>query len=122
MKILIAEPVTSRQRQLRTVLAALGHRSSDIEVVTDPSSTLAAMKQRHFDCVITSHTEGFDGAALVHEIRRDSHLQSLPVVLYSPKLTKELILAVAGAGTRHFLAYPFTVRDVEAVIHNAVNS
>jgi CheY-like chemotaxis protein len=116
MKILIAEPVTTRQRQLRTVLSALGHRSSDIEVVTDPSATLTAAKQRHFDCVFVSHTERFDGVALVQEVRRDSHLQSLPVVLYSPRLTKEVILAVAGAGTRHFLAYPFTVRDVEAVI------
>lgn len=121
MKILIIEKEASRQRQLRTILASMGHKSADIEICVDAKAALALLKKRKFDvsfvCISTPSNEELN---LVREIRGGRFLASLPIVGYAPEVSREAVIEAKEAGISSFLAYPFSVSDVESVITQAV--
>ena len=123
MKNLILEIEASRQRQLRTILASMGHKSADIEICLDAKTALGLLKKRKFDiafvCISTPANEEL---GLVRDIRGGRFLASLPIVGYSPEVSREAVIEAKEAGVSSFLAYPFSVSDVEGVITQAVKN
>jgi len=119
MKILIVEPDTSRQRQLRTILASLGHKSGEIETVGDNKTAINTLRKKRFDCAFLSMGPTMDALALLKEIRSGSS-KGLPSIVYSSEVTKENVVSAAEAGATTFLAYPFSVSDVENVVKQAI--
>lgn len=122
MKILIVEPDPNRQRQLRTILASLGHKSGELETVSDSKSAINTLRKKRFDCVFLAMCPGLDALALLKEIRSGSSSRSLPCIVYSSDVTKENVVSAAEAGANTFLAYPFSVSDVESVIKQAAKA
>jgi two-component system chemotaxis response regulator CheY len=120
MKILIVEPDATRQRQLRTILASLGHKSGDTETAPDAKSAINVLRKKRFDCAFLAMSPSLDALALLRELRSGSGSKSLPAVVYSSEVTKENVIAAAEAGATTFLAYPFSVSDVENVIQRAI--
>lgn len=121
MKILIVEPEPNKQRQLRTILTSLGHKSADIETANDNRNALGTLRKKRFDCAfVEMNAGGVDGMALLKDIRTGGSSRSLPVVMYSSEVTKENVIAAHETGANGFLAYPFSVSDVEGVIHRAI--
>ena len=120
MKILIVEPDANRQRQLRTILSSLGHKSGEIETVVDAKSAINTLRKKRFDCTFLAMTSGIDALALLKEIRGGASGKSLPSIVYSSEVTKENVVAAAEAGATTFLAYPFSVSDVENVMKKAL--
>jgi PleD family two-component response regulator len=121
MKILIIEKEASRQRQLRTILASMGHKSADIEICPDAKSALGLLKKRKFDIAfICISAPQNDELTLVREIRGGRFLASLPIVAYAPEVSREGVIEAKEAGVTSFLAYPFSVNDVEGVITQSV--
>lgn len=122
MKILIIEKEAARQRQLRTILASMGHKSADIEICSDSKSALGLLKKRKFDisfvCISTPQNEEL---GLVRDIRGGRFLASLPIIAYAPEVSREAVIEAKEAGVTSFLAYPFSVNDVETVITQAVS-
>lgn len=118
MKILIVEPDPNRQRQLRTILASLGHKSGEIDTVTDAKSAINTLRKKRFDCTFLAMQPPLDALALLKEMRSGSS-KGLPSIVYSSEVTKENVVSAAEAGATTFLAYPFSVSDVEAVIKQA---
>jgi len=120
MRIIIAEPDTSRQRQLRTILTSLGHKSADVETALDSKTTMSLLRKKRFDIAFFCHAPlSFDGLKLVQDIR-SSNSKSLPIVLYSSSLDRETLLSANECGANGFLAYPFSVSDVEDSIATAI--
>jgi len=116
MKILIVEPDAMRQRQLRTILASLGHKSAEIETVPDAKAAINTLRKKRFEMTFLSMSPPLDGIALLKEIRAGSSTKSLPSIVYSSDVTKENVISAAEAGATTFLAYPFSVSDVELVM------
>jgi len=116
MKILIVEPDTNRQRQLRTILASLGHKSGELETVADAKAGINAVRKKRFDCAFITLTPPIDGLALVKEIRGSGSTKSMALIVYSTEVTKENVISAKEAGATTFLAYPFSVSDVELVL------
>ena len=120
MRIIIAEPDTNRQRQLRTILTSLGHKSAEVDTTTDSKSTLSNIRKKRYDLGFFCHTPGtFDGLKLVVDLR-GSTSKSLPVVIYSSSMDRETLLQANQCGANGFLAYPFSVSDVENAILTAL--
>ncbi|MFN8389765.1 MAG: response regulator [Bdellovibrionota bacterium] len=119
MKTLIVEPDPNRQRQLRTILSSLGHKSGEIETVADAKTAINTLRKKRFDCVFVSMAPPIEALPLVKEMRGGSGAKSLPIIVYSSEVTKENVIAAAEAGANTFLAYPFSVSDVENVIKQA---
>jgi DNA-binding response OmpR family regulator len=122
MKILITENDPVRQRQLRTILTSLGHKSANIETAFDTKSTLSAARKKKFDVVFLCHENGgINGLDLVKELKESSSKQT-PVILFSPNLSKEVLLQGHQIGANGFLSYPFSVNDVESSILMAIKN
>lgn len=120
MRIIIAEPDTARQRQLRTILTSLGHRSAEVETFTDSKGTLSAIRKKRFDIGFFAHIPSvFDGLKLIKDLRSGTS-KSLPVVLYSTSLDRDTLISANENGANGFLAYPFSVSDVENSIATAI--
>ena len=120
MKLFIVDNETTRQRNLRAILASLGYRSADVESCDDPTQGVALLKKKHYDCIFVYMTmPKVSGLDFVKEIRSNSRLKSLPVVVYSSEVSKENVVASVQSGASGFLGYPFSVSDVESVLRQA---
>lgn len=120
MKILIVEPDTSRQRQLRTILSSIGHKSGEIETANDSKGAISLLRKKRFDIsFVAMDAEQFDALELLKNIRTGGSSRGLPVVMYTPDVTKDKVVGAHEAGASGFLAYPFSVSDVETVIIRA---
>ena len=120
MKILIVEVDSGRQRQLRTILSSLGHKSAEIESAGDQKSAISLLRKKRFDCSFVSMScPQFDSIELLKNIRTGGSSRNLPVVMYSTEVTKDNVVASHEAGASGFLAYPFSVSDVEGALLNA---
>ena len=123
MKILIVEPDTNKQRQLRTILTSLGHKSADVETTNDKKGAISLLRKKRFDCAFADMDEETVAAIdLVKDVRSGGSSRGLPIILYSAVVTKESVLSSHDAGARGFLAYPFSVSTVEAAIAKAASS
>jgi DNA-binding response OmpR family regulator len=122
MKILITENDPNRQRQLRTILTSLGHKSANIETAADGKSAMNIIKKKKFDILFLCHeTGGLNGLELLKEFKNTSS-KSTPVILFSPNLSKEVLLEGHQIGANGFLSYPFSVNDVESSMIMAIKN
>lgn len=120
MKILIVESDTGRQRQLRTILTSLGHKSAETESASDGQAAIKMLRKKRFDCCFVSMSSPqFDPLPLLKNIRSGGSSKNLPVVMFSSEATKEHVIASHEAGASGFLTYPFSVSDVEGAIRKA---
>jgi len=121
MRILIAEPDAMRQRQLRTILSSIGHRSADIDTVVDQRGLNSNIRKKRYDIIFLSHAplDGMDAIKLVGDLKAGSS-KSVPVVLFSTMMDRELVLGANQAGANGFLGYPFSVNDVEGAVKTAI--
>jgi len=117
MKILIAEPDTNRQRQLRTILSSLGNKSAEIETANDNKAVQSFTRKKRYEILFVSHCpdEGLDGIQLVKEMRGGSN-KSIPIILFSTKMDRDLVLLSHQTGASGCLGYPFSVSDVEEIL------
>lgn len=121
MKILIVEPDTNRQRQLRTILSSIGHKSGEIETATDDKGAISLLRKKRFDISFVSmDAPQYNAMDLLKNIRSGGSSKSLPVVMYTPEVTKDKVVGAHEGGANGFLAYPFSVSDVENVLGRAV--
>jgi CheY-like chemotaxis protein len=122
MKILITENDPVRQRQLRTILTSLGYKSANIETATDGKSAISTIKKKKFDMLFLCHEAGgLNGLELIGELKGSS-LKGTPIILFSPNLSKEVLLEGHQIGANGFLSYPFSVNDVETSMIMAIKS
>ena len=121
MRILIAEPDAMRQRQLRTILSSIGHRSADIDTVPDQRGLTSNVRKKRYDIIFLSHapTEGLDALKVVADLKSGTS-KSVPVVLFSTMMDRDLVLGANQAGANGFLGYPFSVNDVEGAVKTAL--
>lgn len=123
MKICIIDNETLRQRNLRSILASLGYKSADVESFDDEVNGLGNLKKKNFGAVfINLELPRMSGLDLLREIRTNTRLKHLPVIIYSAEVSKENVVASVQAGASNFLGYPFSVSDVESALHVALKT
>ena len=116
MKLLIVEPDMMRQRQLRTILTSLGHKSADIEAIGDGKTAIGLIKKKKFDCTFLSMGEAVDAVQIINDVRTSPSCKHLAMVVFSVNPTKDSVMAATQAGATSFLAYPFSVNEVENAV------
>lgn len=99
--LVVDDSLTVRELERKLLLG----RGYDVAVAVDGMDGWNALRSEHFDLVITDiDMPRMDGIELVTLIRRDSHLQSLPVMVVSYKDREEDRRRGLDAGADYYLA------------------
>jgi two-component system response regulator AtoC len=117
-QILVAEDEASIRRVLTVQLQADGY---DVHDVADGAAALKALDEHHFDAVITDLRMGaVDGMAVLKHC--NEHLPELPVILVTAYGSIEVAVEAMRYGAFDFIAKPFDLADIRAVVTKAVRT
>lgn len=107
LKLLVVDDFSSMRRMLRSLLRELGY--ADAEEAEDGVAALEKLHAGHFDLVITDWSmPNMTGIELLREIRRDSTLRHLPVLMVTAEALPENIAEARNAGASGYICKPFT--------------
>ncbi len=107
LKFLVVDDFSSMRRMLRSLLRDIGH--IQCEEAEDGVAALEKLHAGHFDMVITDWSmPNMTGIEMLREIRRDSALRHLPVLMVTAEALPENIAEARNAGASGYICKPFT--------------
>lgn len=111
-KFLVVDDFSTMRRIVRNLLKELGY--SNVEEAEDGVDGLNKLKGGGFDFVVSDwNMPNMDGLTMLQNIRKDSSLASLPVLMVTAEAKKENIIAAAQAGANGYVVKPFTAATLD---------
>jgi two-component system chemotaxis response regulator CheY len=112
IKFLVVDDFSTMRRILRNLLKELGYLN--VDEAEDGNSALLKLRRDPFDFLITDwNMAGMDGLQLLKEVRIDSILSKLPVLMVTAEAKRENIIAAAQAGASGYIVKPFTAATLD---------
>lgn len=106
-KFLVVDDFSTMRRIVKNLLKELGF--NNVEEAEDGAEALAKLRAGSFGFVISDwNMPNMDGLTLLKEVRADSRLKDLPVLMVTAEATKDNIIAAAQAGASGYVVKPFT--------------
>ena len=94
----------------------------DVEAVADGSAALSAARRQPPDLILADVMMPIlDGFALLRELRGDTQLSAIPVVLLSARAGEEARVEGWNAGADDYLVKPFSARELLARVESHLN-
>ena len=119
LRFLIVDDFSTMRRIVRNLLKEVGYANAD--EAEDGSVALNKLKGGGFDFVVTDlNMPNMNGFELLHAIRGDGELKSLPVLLVTAEAKKEDIITAAQAGASGYIVKPFTKATLEEKLNKIV--
>jgi PAS domain S-box-containing protein len=115
-RVLLADDNTDMRDYVRRLLAQRGY---DVEAVADGEAAFRAALRHKPDLILTDiMMPGLDGFELLREIRGDSQLGEIPVILLSARAGEEARIEGMHAGADDYLIKPFSARELLARVES----
>ena len=112
IKFLVVDDFSTMRRILRNLLKELGYLN--VDEAEDGNSALLKLRRDPFDFLITDwNMAGMDGLQLLKEVRIDSILSKLPVLMVTAEAKRENIIEAAQAGASGYVVKPFTAATLD---------
>ena len=112
IKFLVVDDFSTMRRILRNLLKELGYLN--VDEAEEGNSALLKLRRDPFDFLITDwNMAGMDGLQLLKEVRIDSILSKLPVLMVTAEAKRENIIAAAQAGASGYIVKPFTAATLD---------
>jgi len=112
LKFLIVDDFSTMRRIVRNLLKEIGYLNAD--EAEDGVAALAKLRSQPFDFVLSDiNMPKMNGFELLTEIRADSALKTLPVLLITAEAKKEDIVTAAQGGASGYIVKPFTKATLE---------
>ncbi|MBB3182902.1 two-component system chemotaxis response regulator CheY [Halomonas fontilapidosi] len=112
MSILVVDDFPTMRRIVRSLLKELGF--TNVEEAEDGQDALNKLKNGSFEFVVSDwNMPNLDGLEMLKQIRADSALKDLPVLMVTAEAKKENIIAAAQAGASGYVVKPFTSATLE---------
>lgn len=112
LRFLVVDDFATMRRIVRNLLKDLGFEH--VEEAEDGVEALIKIREGNVDFVISDwNMPNMDGLQLLNEIRNDSALSPLPVLMVTAEAKKENIIAAAQAGASGYVVKPFTAATLE---------
>jgi len=112
MKFLVVDDFSTMRRIVRNLLKEIGH--SDIDEAEDGAAGLAKLRAGHFDFVVCDiNMPNMNGLEMLREVRADSALKGIPVLMVTAEAKKEDIINAAQCGASGYIVKPFTRATLE---------
>src|ERR1035437_5083794 len=114
-RFLVVDDLSTMRRVVRNLLKDLGY--VNVVEAEDGSIALSKLKTGKFDVVISDwNMPNMDGLTLLQNIRANSSLRRMPVLMVTAEGKKENIIAAAQAGANGYVVKPFTAITLEEKI------
>ena len=111
--VLDDEPIVGDR--LKPFLEGEGHQ---VEVFVDPKEALKRLKAKEFDIVLTDvRMENIDGIQVLERVRAKS--DRTKVLMITGYATVELARQALSKGVFDFIAKPFKLEDIRAMVNKA---
>ena len=111
-KFLVVDDFSTMRRIVRNLLKELGY--SNVDEAEDGAMALSKLKSEQFDFVISDwNMPVMDGLDMLKQIRADSTLSKVPVLMVTAEAKKENIIAAAQAGANGYVVKPFTAATLD---------
>ena len=111
--VLDDEPIVGER--LKPFLEGEGH---GVEVFVDPNAALTRLKTKEFDIVLTDvRMEKIDGIQVLERVRAKS--DRTKVLMITGYATVELARQALSKGVFDFIAKPFKLEDIRAMVNKA---
>ena len=119
MKILIVDDFSTMRRIIRNLLKEIGYNNAD--EAEDGQVALAKLKAEGVEFVVSDlNMPNMNGFELLHAVRADPALASLPVLLVTAEAKKEDIITAAQAGASGYIVKPFTKATLEEKLNKII--
>ncbi len=115
MKILVVDDFSTMRRIIKNLLRDLGFTNT--QEADDGVTALPMLQSGNFDFLVTDwNMPGMTGLDLLKEVRKDSNLVSLPVLMVTAESKREQIIEAAQAGVNGYVVKPFTAATLKEKI------
>ena len=107
IRILIVDDFSTMRRIVKNLLHDLGYANTT--EADDGKTAWAALQSGSFDLVVTDwNMPGMTGLDLLKNIRSDSRLSALKVLMVTAEAQRDQIIEAAKAGVNGYVIKPFT--------------
>jgi signal transduction histidine kinase/DNA-binding response OmpR family regulator len=111
--------VADDNADMRDYVAKLLSQKFRVECVADGLAALEAARRKRPDLILSDiMMTGLDGFGLLHEIRSDADLRTIPVILLSARAGEEARVEGITAGADDYLVKPFGARELMARVES----
>lgn len=115
MKILIVDDFSTMRRIIKNLLRDLGFANT--HEADDGVTALPMLRNGDFDFLVTDwNMPGMSGIDLLREVRKDSRLASLPILMVTAEAKRDQIIEAAQAGVNGYVVKPFTAQVLKEKI------
>ena len=105
-RVLIVDDFATMRRIVKNILRQLGY--NNVLEADDGTTALAKLKKEKIDfCVTDWNMPKMSGLELLKEIRADSQLKDIPVLMVTAEALQENIIAAIKAGVSNYVVKPF---------------
>jgi two-component system chemotaxis response regulator CheY len=112
VKILTVDDMATMRKIIKSLLNQLGYK--DIDEAENGKEALAKLKQQKYDLVLLDwNMPEMDGITLLREIRKDSQLKDIPVIMVTAEAKKENVLLAIQTGANNYIVKPFTAETLK---------
>lgn len=112
IKILVVDDFPTMRRIIKNLLKDLGYEN--VDEAEDGQMGLEKLRNGNFEFVVSDwNMPNLDGLEMLKQIRADTNLASLPVLMVTAEAKKENIIAAAQAGANGYVVKPFTAATLE---------
>ena len=107
MNILVVDDFSTMRRIIKNLLHDLGYQN--VSEADDGNTALPMLRTGKFDFLITDwNMPGMPGLELLKQVRADSTLGKMPVLMLTAEAKREQIVEAAQAGVSGYVIKPFT--------------
>ncbi|MEC7523678.1 MAG: response regulator [Myxococcota bacterium] len=118
-RILVAEDDPDVLKMLDHVLRALG----DVETARDGQEALEKAKAARPDVIVTDlMMPRMDGLTLSKQLKHDSKLAHVPVVMLTARTQPRDVIAGINAGARFYVTKPFKTEELVSKVRKALGA
>lgn len=116
MRILIVDDYSTMRRIIKNLMRELGFANCD--EADDGTTALPMLKTGKYDFLITDwNMPGMSGIDLLANVRNDSAMADMPVLMVTAQAKKTEIVRAAQAGVSGYVVKPFTAETLKEKIN-----
>jgi len=121
INFLVVDDFSTMRRIVKNLLHELGY--ANVTEADDGNTALPLLKGGNFDFLITDwNMPGMPGLDLLKQVRADSRLAKLPVLMLTAEAKREQIVEAAQAGVSGYVIKPFTAAILKDKIEKILSA